>query len=69
MTRKLRRMDGSGEGRVVTDDTENPVSVEEPKYGWTVKMNHQFPETWNQNIRPRLRQLPDLLPLFIRYNW
>ncbi|CAG7829246.1 unnamed protein product [Allacma fusca] len=24
-------------------------------------------ETWDQNLRPKLKQLPDLLPLFLRY--
>lgn len=38
-----------------------------PDSGWKVRMNHKFSETWNQNLRPRLHQIPELLPLCIRY--
>ncbi|ODN01681.1 Non-lysosomal glucosylceramidase [Orchesella cincta] len=37
-----------------------------PEYGWKVRMDHKFAERWTQNVKPRLRQIPDLLPLFIR---
>ncbi|XP_046403432.1 non-lysosomal glucosylceramidase [Ischnura elegans] len=38
-----------------------------PAYGWKVKMNHVFSEKRNQNFKPRLKQIPKLLPLGLRY--
>ncbi|CAL4124443.1 unnamed protein product, partial [Meganyctiphanes norvegica] len=38
-----------------------------PKYGWKVPLDHKFPEKRDQNIRPRIGQLPALMPLFVRY--
>jgi len=35
-------------------------------HGWKVRMDHEFPEKWSQSLIPRLHQIPDLLPLFIR---
>ncbi|XP_021947733.1 non-lysosomal glucosylceramidase [Folsomia candida] len=37
------------------------------KFGWSVRMDHRFPETWDSVCIPRLKQIGDLLPLFIRY--
>jgi len=36
------------------------------RFAWSVKMDHRFPEIWDSALIPRLRQLPDLLPLFVR---
>ena len=36
------------------------------KYGWSVRMDHRFPDTWDSVCLPRLKQIPDLLPLFVR---
>ncbi|XP_076067444.1 non-lysosomal glucosylceramidase [Oratosquilla oratoria] len=38
-----------------------------PRHGWKVSLNHKFPERRDQNIRPRISQLPQLMPLFMRY--
>ena len=38
-----------------------------PKYGWKVKLDHEFPETRDQNLRPRLTQMLPLIPLGLRY--
>ncbi|KAG7158309.1 Non-lysosomal glucosylceramidase-like [Homarus americanus] len=38
-----------------------------PRHGWVVPLDHRFPERRNQKIRPRLGQLPQLMPLFVRY--
>ncbi|KAB7499797.1 Non-lysosomal glucosylceramidase [Armadillidium nasatum] len=38
-----------------------------PKYGWKVSLDHKFPEKRDQNIKPKISQLPQLLPLFVRY--
>jgi hypothetical protein len=35
-------------------------------FGWSVKMDHRFPEIWDSALIPRLKQLPDLLPLLVR---
>lgn len=37
-----------------------------PRHGWMVPLDHKFPERRNQRIRPRLGQLPQLMPLFMR---
>ena len=37
-----------------------------PRYGWKVSLDHTFPEKRDQRLIPRLNQLPELLPLFIR---
>ncbi|XP_065333183.1 non-lysosomal glucosylceramidase [Cloeon dipterum] len=36
-------------------------------YGWKVKLNHVFPERRNQRVKPKLKQLPPLIPLGLRY--
>ncbi|XP_037772896.1 non-lysosomal glucosylceramidase-like [Penaeus monodon] len=38
-----------------------------PRHGWKVPLDHRFPEKRNQRIRPRIAQLPQLMPLFVRY--
>ena len=38
-----------------------------PKHGWKVKLDHQFPERRDQNLKPRLSQLLPLIPLGLRY--
>ena len=34
-----------------------------PKYGFKVRMDHEFPEKWSQKIRPKLKQTIQMLPL------
>lgn len=36
------------------------------QYGWKVSLDHKFPERREQNITPKIKQLPELLPLFFR---
>ncbi|XP_023331930.1 non-lysosomal glucosylceramidase-like isoform X2 [Eurytemora carolleeae] len=39
-----------------------------PKYGWKVKLDHEFPEERDQNLRPSFGQIfPELAPLGLRY--
>jgi len=39
-----------------------------PKFGWKVKLNHQFPEQRDQNLKPSPGQIfPELMPLGFRY--
>ena len=38
-----------------------------PKYGWKVKLDHKFPETRDQNLKPKFKQIIPLIPLGIRY--
>ncbi|XP_015605113.1 non-lysosomal glucosylceramidase [Cephus cinctus] len=49
--------------------TNNELSVDNDiaKYGFKVRLDHEFPEKWLPIKRPRLRQLPHLLPLGLRY--
>jgi hypothetical protein len=57
----------SGDFDSVLASSSSPSSDELcKKFGWSVRMDHRFPETWDSVCIPRLRQLPDLLPLFIR---
>lgn len=53
------------------EDTEGIKLVDNaslfPKHGFMVPLDHTFPEKRDQNIRPRLGQLPQLIPLFLRY--
>ncbi|MPC78587.1 hypothetical protein E2C01_073078 [Portunus trituberculatus] len=37
-----------------------------PRHGWMVSLDHTFPEKRDQKIRPRIGQLPQLIPLFMR---
>ncbi|XP_037079979.1 non-lysosomal glucosylceramidase-like isoform X2 [Pollicipes pollicipes] len=37
------------------------------EYGFQVKLNHKFPESWDANIRPRLHQVWGFLVLGLRY--
>jgi len=37
-----------------------------PKYGWKVKLNHEFPERRDQNLQPSPTQMVQLLPLGLR---
>lgn len=37
-----------------------------PRHGWMVPLDHTFPERRDQKIRPRMGQLPQLIPLFMR---
>ena len=46
----------------MTDRTSKNLS-KFPKHGWKVKLDHEFPETRDQNLRPRLSQLLPLIPL------
>ena len=50
----------------MTDRTSKNLS-KFPKYGWKVKLDHQFPEKRDQNLKPRLKQILPLLPLGLRY--
>lgn len=34
-----------------------------PKYGFKVKLDHIYPEKWSQVLKPRLKQIPQFLPL------
>ena len=38
-----------------------------PLCGLKLSMSHQFKETWDHRVMPRLKQLPDLLPMCLRY--
>jgi len=38
-----------------------------PKYGWKVKLNHEFAERRDQNLQPSPGQMVQLLPLGLRY--
>jgi hypothetical protein len=38
-----------------------------PSYGLKLGMSHEFPETWDHRVIPRLNQIPDLLPMCLRY--
>lgn len=38
-----------------------------PKYGFKVKLNHEFPERWLQKIKPKLKNVIQHLPLVWRY--
>lgn len=42
-------------------------AIRVPSFGWKVKLNHVFPEKWSQNMRPSLKQIIPLIPLFVRY--
>ncbi|CAG2059201.1 unnamed protein product, partial [Timema podura] len=37
-----------------------------PEFGWKVKLNHVFHEKRDQNLRPKLKQIPAVLPLAFR---
>ena len=50
------------EGGVMTDRTSKNLS-KFPRHGWKVKLDHEFPEYRDQNLRPRLGQLLPLIPL------
>ena len=50
----------------MTDRTSKNLS-KFPRYGWKVKLDHEFPEYRDQNLRPRLKQLLPLIPLGLRY--
>lgn len=45
----------------------SPRESEIPQFGWKVKLNHVFPERRNQKVKPKLNQLPPLLPLGLRF--
>ena len=34
-----------------------------PKYGWKVKLDHEFPEKRDQNLQPSVRQVWSDLPV------
>lgn len=39
-----------------------------PKFGWKVKLDHEFPETRDQFLKPSPSQvIPQLVPLSMRY--
>ena len=42
------------------------ISTRFPKYGWKVKLNHEFPERRDQNLQPSPTQMVQLLPLGLR---
>lgn len=44
----------------------NKKETEVPKYGFKVKLNHQYPEKWTQNGKLKLKQIWPLIPLAIR---
>jgi len=50
-------------------DTEKAKNLAKfPKYGWKVKLDHEFPEVRNQFLKPTPSQIfPQLVPLGIRY--
>ncbi|XP_075215795.1 non-lysosomal glucosylceramidase [Lycorma delicatula] len=41
--------------------------TEKPKFGWTVKMNHIFPNKTSQKIPVKFHQMLPFIPLFLRY--
>ncbi|KAG0715972.1 Non-lysosomal glucosylceramidase [Chionoecetes opilio] len=53
------------EGDPVASKLENVSRF--PRHGWMVPLDHTFPEKRDQKIRPRIGQIPPLLPLFMRY--
>ncbi|XP_011497450.1 PREDICTED: non-lysosomal glucosylceramidase [Ceratosolen solmsi marchali] len=38
-----------------------------PKYGFKVRLDHEFPEKWSQRLRPKFKQTIQMLPLAWRY--
>ncbi|XP_054257293.1 non-lysosomal glucosylceramidase-like, partial [Macrosteles quadrilineatus] len=40
-----------------------------PSYGWSVKLDHVFPEKQNQKMKPKLHQIWPFVPLLFRYLW
>ena len=46
----------------MTDRTSKNLS-KFPRHGWKVKLDHEFPEYRDQNLRPRLAQILPLIPL------
>ncbi|XP_068244667.1 non-lysosomal glucosylceramidase [Palaemon carinicauda] len=49
------------------DDLGSANASRFPRHGWKVTLDHKFPEKRDQRIRPRIGQLPHLMPLFMRY--
>ncbi|XP_014220612.1 non-lysosomal glucosylceramidase [Trichogramma pretiosum] len=52
-----------------SETKESKIDTMIPKYGFKVKLNHEFPEKWSQNMRPSFMQTVHMLPLFWRYLW
>ena len=50
----------------MTDRTSKNLS-KFPKYGWKVKLDHEFPEKRDANLKPKLKQMIPLIPCGLRY--
>ena len=50
----------------MTDRTSKNLS-KFPKYGWKVKLDHEFPERRDANLKPKLKQIIPLIPCGLRY--
>lgn len=50
----------------MTDRTSKNLS-KFPKYGWKVKLDHEFPEKRDANLKPKLKQIIPLIPCGLRY--
>ncbi|KAF7989594.1 hypothetical protein HCN44_008268 [Aphidius gifuensis] len=50
----------------MSDSSDNEIK-KIPNYGFKLQLDHKYSESWNQKVRPRLKQLPHLIPLAIRY--
>ena len=50
----------------MTDRTSKNLS-KFPKYGWKVKLDHEFPEKRDGNLKPKLKQIIPLIPMGLRY--
>ncbi|QQP35853.1 Uncharacterized protein FKW44_020778 [Caligus rogercresseyi] len=57
-------------GLSTEEEDEAPDKEKEvfPKIGWRKTGNEVFPERRNQNLRPRPKQIKDLIPLGLRYS-
>ncbi|OXU32049.1 hypothetical protein TSAR_002854 [Trichomalopsis sarcophagae] len=40
---------------------------EVPKYGFKVRLDHEYPEKWSQKLRPKFKQTIQMMPLAVRY--
>ena len=50
----------------MTDRTSKNLS-KFPKYGWKFKLDQQFPEYRDQNLKPSIKQIIPLIPLGFRF--
>lgn len=40
---------------------------EVPKYGFKVRLDHEFAEKWSQKLRPKFKQTIQMMPLAVRF--